>query len=192
MDPVTLLAALSGIGGIFGKKKRKYMDPAMYNQLFGAKAIGTRTQELVNQIINSPYGQQLMQSAAEQGQALQTGLNKQAAMSGFGPAGGAQSGASDFAVSAAPAAAGALQRGVRSDITQSAMPIAQGMVQREGDLALGNMAQRNAEPTMLGRLGQGAATALSGMGGGGGDYSWLRKLYGGGRGDIAGGPRSVA
>lgn len=163
MDPALMLALLSGVGGIFGKRKQKYMDPVMYNQLFGAKAIGSRTQELVNQIINSPYGQQLMQGAAEQGQALQTGLDRSAAMAGFGPAGGAQSGASDFAVAAGPAAVGALQRGVTSDLWKNAMPIAQGMVQREGDIALGNLAARNAEPTMLGRLGQGAAAALSGM-----------------------------
>lgn len=163
MDPMTMLAALSGIGGIFGRKKQKYLDPAMYNQLFGAKAIGARTQELVNQIINSPYGQQLMQGAAEQGQALETGLNRQAAMSGFGPAGGAQSGASDFAVAAGPAAVGALQRGVTSDLWKNAMPIAQGMVQREGDLAMGNLAAQNAEPTMLARLGKGAAAAMAGM-----------------------------
>lgn len=164
MNPLLLLSGLSALGGIFGRKKQKYMDPAMYNQLFGAKAIGTRTQELVNQIINSPYGMQLMQQAAEQGQELQTNLNKSAAMSGFGPAGGAQSGASDFAVAAGPAAVGALQRGVTSDLWKNAMPIAQGMVQREGDLALGNLERQNAEPTMLGRLGQGADAALSGAG----------------------------
>jgi hypothetical protein len=118
----------------------------------------------VNQIVNSPYGQQLMQQAAVQGQGLQTGLDKQAAVSGFGPAGGASSGASDFGVSAGPQAVGALQRGVTGDLWKNAMPIAQGMVQREGDIALGNLAEQNAEPTMLSRLGQGAAAALSGAG----------------------------
>jgi len=174
-----ILGGLSALGGIFGKRKQKYMDPTMYNQMFGAKAIGQRTQELVNQIANSPYGQQLMQSAAAQGQDLQTGLNKSAAMAGFGPAGGAQSGASDFGVAAGPAAVGSLQRGVLSGLTQSAMPIAQGMVQNEGNLALGNMAAQNAEPTMLGRLGSAAGTALSGASSGAyGD--WMKKLTGGG------------
>jgi hypothetical protein len=164
MNPLLLLSGMSALGGIFGRRKQKYMDPAMYNQMFGAKAIGSRTQELTNQILNSPYGQQLMQSAAEQGQGLQTGLNKEAALAGFGPGGGATSGASDFGVAAAPQAVGSLQRGVTSDIWKNAMPIAQGMVQREGDLALGNLAQQNAQPTMLGRLGQGAAAALAGAG----------------------------
>jgi hypothetical protein len=158
-----VLGGLSALGGIFGRRKKKYMDPAMYNQLFGAKAIGNRTQELVNQIANSPYGQQLMQSAAEQGQALQTGLNRGAAVSGFGPAGGAQSGASDFGVAAAPAAVGALQRGVTSNLWANAMPIAQGMVQREGNIALGNLAEQNEEPTLLGRVGNAASAALAGM-----------------------------
>ena len=172
-----ILGGLSALGGIFGRKKQKYMDPAMYRQLYGPKAIGQRTQELVNQIINSPYGQQLMQGAAEQGQNLQTGLNKQAAMSGFGPAGGAQSGASDFGVAAAPQAVGALQRGVTSNLWANAMPIAQSMVQREGDLALGNMAAQNAEPTWLSRVGQAASGALAGMNtSNGGQMDWASML----------------
>lgn len=158
-----ILGGLSTLGGIFGRKKRKYMDPNMYNQLYGAQAIGKRTQELVNQIINSPYGQQLMQGAAEQGQALQTNLNRSAAMSGFGPAGGAQSGASDFGVAAAPQAVGALQRGVTSNLWANAMPIAQQMVDREGQLALANMEAQNNEPSLLGRIGQAASGVMSGM-----------------------------
>jgi len=178
-----ILGGLSTLGGIFGRRKQKYLDPAMYNQLYGAKAIGERTQQLVNQIINSPYGQQLMQGAAEQGQGLQTGLNKAAAMAGFGPAGGAQSGASDFGVAAAPQAVGALQRGVTSGLWQNAMPVAQGMVDREGQLALANLAAQNAEPTMWGRIGQAASATMSGMGGGGGGMDWasmLKRLTGGG------------
>jgi len=164
MNPLLLLSGLSALGGIFGKKKQKYMSPEMYNQMFGAKAMGARTQELVNQIINSPYGQQLMQNAAEQGQDFQTNLARQSAISGFGPAGGATSGASDFAAAGGGGAVSALQRGITSDLWKNAMPIAQGMVQREGDLALGNLASQNAQPTMLSRLGEGAATALSGAG----------------------------
>jgi hypothetical protein len=157
-----ILGGLSALGGIFGRRKQRYMDPGMYNQMFGAKAIGERTQQLVNQIANSPYGQQLMQSAAEQGQGLQTGLNKAAAMSGFGPAGGAQSGASDFGVAAAPQAVGALQRGVTSNLWANAMPIAQGMVGNEGQLALSNLEKQNAEPTLMGRIGQAASAAMGG------------------------------
>lgn len=176
MDPITILAGLSALGGVFGRRKQKYMDPNMYAQLFGPKAIGKRTQELVNQIINSPYGQKLMEGAAVQGNQLQTNINRSAAAAGFGPAGGAQSGASDFGVSAGPAAVAALQRGVTSNLWQNAMPIAQGMVQREGDLALGNMAAQNAEPTMWGRVGNAASAAMSGAGGG--DFDWTSVLKG--------------
>ena len=169
-----LLSGLSALGGIFGKK-RKYMDPFMYNQMFGARAIGKRTQEIVNEIANSPYGQQLMQQAAEQGQQLQTNLNRAQATAGFGPAGGAQSGASDFGVAAAPQAVGALQRGVTAGFTEKAMPIAQQLVANEGQLHLNNLQAENEEPSMLGKLGGAAATALSGMSGG--NYGdWMKSL----------------
>lgn len=182
-----ILGGLSALGGIFGRKKRKYMDPAMYNQLYGAKAIGDRTQQLVNQIINSPYGQQLMQGAATQGQELQTGINRSAEQAGFGASGGAQSGASDFGVAAAPQAVGALQRGVTGNLWQGAMPIAQQMVNREGQLALDNMESQNNEPTLMGRIGQAASGVMSGMGGG--DMDWagmLKKLRSGGGGGTMG------
>jgi hypothetical protein len=178
-----ILGGLSALGGIFGHRKRKYLDPQMYNQLYGAQAMGKRTQELVNQIVNSPYGQTLMAQAGQQGQALQTGLEGAAARSGFGPAGGASSGASDFSVAAAPQATNALQRGVTSDITRSAMPIAQGMVNREGELALANLADQNAQPTLMGRIGQAASGAMSGMTSGNVDWAdMLKKLQAGGTG----------
>lgn len=158
-----ILGGLSTLGGIFSHRKRKYMDPAMYSQLYGPQAVGKRTQELVNQIVNSPYGQSLMQGAAQQGQALQTGLEGSAARAGFGPAGGAQSGASDFAVSAAPQAGAALQRGVTSGLWQNAMPIAENMVNQEGQLALSNLADQNAQPTPWGRIGQAASGAMAGL-----------------------------
>jgi hypothetical protein len=184
-----LLGGLSALGGIFGRRKQKYMDPAMYNQMFGAKAIGSRTQELVNQIINSPYGQKLMQGAAEQGQSLQGNIARSAAEAGFGPTGGAQSGASDFAAAGAPNAVGALQRGVTSNLWQSSLPIAQGMVQNEGDLALANLEKQNAEPTMWGKIGNAASAAMAGAQGGSFDWSKLfrRRALGGGMGVSAGG-----
>lgn len=163
MNPLLVLSGLSALGGIFGRRKQKYLDPTMYNQMFGAKAMSQRAHELIQHIVNSPYGQQLMQSAAEQGQGLQTGLARQAAEAGFGPAGGAASGASDFATAAAPQAVGALQRDVLSGITQQALPIAQQMVGNEADLYMRNLAAKNAEPTTLGRIGTAAAGALPGV-----------------------------
>ena len=176
-----ILSGLSTLGGIFGRRKQRYMDPAMYSQLFGPKAIGNRTQQLVNTITNSPYGQKLMQQAAEQGQALQTGIARSQAEAGFGPAGGAQSGASDFGVAAAPQAVGALQRGVTSNLWQNAMPVAQQEVQNEGDLALSNLEKQNAEPTLMGRVGQAASAAMSGSTSQGMDWaSMLKRLKMGG------------
>jgi len=95
-----ILQGLSALGGVFGKKK-KYMDAETLRQLYGPRAIGKDTQELSNYILNSPYGQQLMASAAEQGQGLQTDMAARAAASGLSPDTGASSGASDFQVSAA-------------------------------------------------------------------------------------------
>jgi hypothetical protein len=176
-----VLSGLSALGGIFGrkKKKRRYLDPAMYRQLYGEKAVGERTQSLVNQILSSPYGQTLMQGAAEQGQSLQNQLNRSAAAAGFGPEGGAQSGASDFGIAAGPAAVGSLQRGVRSGLWANAMPLAQGMVDREGALHLSNLAAQNEEPqemNLLGQLGQAASVALPGTALAGGGADWQKLL----------------
>ena len=172
-----VLGGLSALGGIFGRKKKKYMNPQMYSQMFGPEAIGKRTQELVNQIANSPYGQQLMQGAAEQGQTFQNEMAARAAAAGLSPDTGGQSAASDFSVGAAAGAVPAMQRQVTSNLWANAMPIAQGMVDREGQLALSNLAEQNAEGgglNTLGRLGQVSSGVMSGMGGG--EMDWAKML----------------
>lgn len=183
-----VLGGLSALGGIFGRKKRKYMSPQMYAQLYGPKAVGNRTMELVNQIMNSPYGQQLMQGAAEQGQNFQSEMAARAAAAGMSPDTGGQSGASDFSVAAATQAVPAMQRQVASNMWANAMPLAQQMVDREGQIALGNLEQQNAEPTLLGQIGRAASATLAGMGGDDdGEMDWSRMLKG-----LRGGRRGFA
>lgn len=182
MNPATIGLILQGLslaGGIFGKK-RKYIDPAMLDRMYGSTAIGQHANELVNVLQNSPYGQALLQQAAEQGQQLQTGLAAARASTGQGPSGGVNSGASDFGVAAAPQAAGALQRGVKAGLWQTALPIASDLVSQERALAVGNNADQNANPTdMWGRIGGSAASALAHTPspGGGTDWAAILKKY---------------
>lgn len=131
MDPITIgtlaLQGLSAAGGIFGRK-RKHIDPEELRRRFGPAAVSRETLELANYILNSPYGQQLMASAAEQGQTLQTEMAARAADSGLSPDTGGQSGASDFAVAAGAGAQSGFERQARTGIYQSAMPLAAEMV----------------------------------------------------------------
>lgn len=142
---------LGALGGLFGKKK-KYIDPEELKRRYGPQAIAGDTTALAQFILNSPYGQQLLANAAEQGQSFQNEMNSRAAASGLGPASGAQSGTSDFATSAAGQAQGSLERGVRSGIFEAAMPIAAQQNARFAELALANQNARNAEPSMFQKI----------------------------------------
>lgn len=122
-----LLQGASLAGGIFGKK-RKFIDPEYLRSTFGPAAVTKDAQELANYLLNSTYGQQLMASAAESGQQFQTNLNAAAAQSGLDPSSGGESGASTFATAAAPQAQASFERGVKSNIFQSALPVAAQMV----------------------------------------------------------------
>lgn len=122
-----MLQGASLMGGIFGKK-RKHIDPEMLRQKFGPRAAAQDAQEIAQYILNSPYGQQLMASAAEQGQTFQTEMAGRAAQSGLDPSSGGQSGASDFAMSGAAGAQSGFERATKGNIYQSAMPIAADMV----------------------------------------------------------------
>jgi hypothetical protein len=153
---------MSALGGIFGKKK-KHMDSEALRQMFGPRAIGKDTQELSNYILNSPYGQQLMASAAEQGQGLQTDMAARAAASGLSPDTGASSGASDFQVSAATQAQTGLERGVKAGITSSAMPIAADLVGGRMQAALQAQSEKNAEPSTMQRIAAAAGQVAAGM-----------------------------
>jgi hypothetical protein len=114
---------LNALGGIFGKK-RKYVDPEMLRRKYGPDAIAADTQRIANNILNSPYGQQLLAHAAVSGQQLQSNLASNAAASGMGNGSGASSGASDFAAATAPQAQAALEGQTRAGVWQSAMPLA--------------------------------------------------------------------
>lgn len=117
------LQAASMAGGFFGKK-RKHIDPEYLREHFGARAMSEETQNLVNSLQNSPYGQQLLATAAEQGQGFQQQMAAKAAASGLDPSSGGQAGAGDFATSAASQAQTGLERNVKAGFYQTAMPIA--------------------------------------------------------------------
>ena len=153
---------LSALGGIFGKKK-KYMDPEEYQRRFGGKALADETQQIANFILNSPYGQQLLTSAAEGGQQFERDTAARAAASGMGPGTGAESGASIFASGAAGQASNALRTGVKADVLKTALPIAAQNVRGYGQLALSNLAEQNQEPSTFQKIAA-AGGQLAGTG----------------------------
>jgi len=131
-DPVSLaLGGASLLGGVFGKK-RKHIDPEYLRAHFGPQAIAKDTTELANFIMNSPYGQQLLASAAESGQNFQTDMAARAAASGLDPSSGGQAGAGDFATSAAGQAQNTFERQTKQGFYEAAMPLAaQGVTARQ-------------------------------------------------------------
>lgn len=150
---------LNALGGIFGNKK-KYIDPEELKSKYGPAAIAGDAQKMMQFILNSSYGQQLMSTAATQGQDLQTNMAANAAASGMDPSSGASSGASTFAAAAAPQAQAGLERGVKSNILQAAMPIAAQQNAGYAQLALANNAERNATPSMFQRIAAAAGPAI--------------------------------
>jgi len=130
MDPITaVLSAASLAGGIFGSK-RKHIDINWLKQKFGAKAVSDETVQLFNHILNSPYGQQIISSASEQGQQFGRNVNQASAAAGLSGGGaGAESGTGIFATSAAQGATDAFQREAKAGMYQTAAPIAQQLVQ---------------------------------------------------------------
>jgi hypothetical protein len=163
--PTALLTAapyiLNGLGAIFGKK-RKYIDPQYLHDKFGPDEIAADTQRIANNILNSPYGQQLMAHAATGGQQLASNLASNAAASGMGNGSGATSGASDFAAATAPQAQAALEGQTRAGIWQSAMPLAAGLNQNLSNVAERGGVYNNEQPStfekIAGAAGQWAAS----------------------------------
>lgn len=142
---------LNALGGVFGRKK-KYIDPEELRRKYGPRAIAQDAQQLQQFILNSPYGQQLLATAAEQGQGLQTDMASRLAGAGLSPDSGGQSGAGDFAASAATQAQAGLERGVKSDVLRTAMPIAANMEQGYQQQAIDNQAQRNLDPSTFQKI----------------------------------------
>ena len=155
-----ILQAVSMLGGLMGGKK-KYLDPNIMKQKYGARAVAADTQELANQILNSPYGQQLMKSAATSGQGLQSEMAARAAQSGLDPSTGGESGASTFASGAASQAQSGLESGVKSDIWKSAMPIAAQQNQAAMAQEYANQETKNAQPSMWQNIGSAAGNAAA-------------------------------
>jgi len=173
MDPVTLTLMAASMGGgllqSLGGKKNK-IDPEWLKKHFGAERVNSEMVALFNQLINSPYGQSLLANAAEQGNQFQTDVSRRAAAAGFGPTGGAESGASIFSQAASGGAVNALQRGVRADMMEAALPIAQQIVNSQMNAAVNAQMQDQAQPSgmqMFGaQLSRGADAALAaGVGG---------------------------
>jgi len=142
---------LNALGGIFGNKK-KYMDPEMMRQKYGPAAIAKDTQSISNFILNSPYGQELLKSAAESGQQFQGDVASKSAASGLSPDTGGESGASTFAAAAAPQAQAGLERGVKANVWQAALPIAAGQNANYAALEQSNMAAQNQEPSVFQKI----------------------------------------
>lgn len=165
MDPVTIglvaMSALGKLGGIFGAKKRTQLSPEMLKSMFGAKAITDEQMELFNRAMNSSVGQQLMTSAAQQGQEFQTNEQRAAAEAGLGPSGGASGGADVFAGAAGASAQGNLQRSMQSSLMQSMLPIAQQLVSDRMQAWLRDRDQYLGQTTRF----QDIMGAVSGLGG---------------------------
>jgi hypothetical protein len=155
-----VLQGLSALGGIIGKK-HQYVDPEKLREKYGAAAIARDAMKHYNAILASPYGRQLMASAAASGQEMQTDLAANTARAGLGPGTGADSGSSVFAASAGPQIQASLERRERGNIWQQALPIAAAENQRLAELEISNNAERNAQPNAWQRLGSAAATAAS-------------------------------
>lgn len=153
---------LNALGGIFGKKK-KYIDPEELRQKYGPAATAHDAQQLSNYILNSPYGQQLLSSAANSGQEMQTQLASNAAQSGLSPDSGGSSGASDFAAAAAPQAQASLERGVKANVWQAAMPIAAQQNAGYQALAIANNDAQNNEPSTFQKIAGAAGAAAGGF-----------------------------
>lgn len=155
-----IMQGASLLGGLIGKKQQK-IDPEYMRSHFGAGAIANEAQNMANSILSSGYGQQLMSSAATQGQQFATDMAAKAAASGLSADTGGQSGVGDFATSAAGQAQAGLERGVKSDVYASAMPVAaQTIAQQRADYEQARQ-EANAQPSMWQKIGTAAGQVAS-------------------------------
>jgi hypothetical protein len=163
--PAALLTAapyiLNGLGAIFGKK-RKYADPEELRRRFGPDAINADAMKLYNNILSSPYGQNLLRQAATSGQTAEGNLASNAAASGMGNGSGATSGASDFATATAPQIQGSLESTQKAGMWQGALASATGLNQNLAGVAERGQIYNNEQPSpfekIAGAAGQWAAT----------------------------------
>jgi hypothetical protein len=161
-----LLGGIQMFGGLFGGKKKKYVDPEYLRQKYGPEAIARDTQTIANNILNSPYGQQLMAQAGISGQQLQSNLASNAAASGMGNGSGASSGASDFAAATAPQAQGSLESQTKAGVWQAALPQAAALNNNLMGVAERGQEYNNAnqQPSFFQKLAAGAGQWASTLG----------------------------
>ena len=150
-----ILQGLSALGGIFGKDNR-YVDPEKLRKLYGAQAVTRDAMQYYNQILASPYGRQLMDSAANSGQEAQTQIAANAAASGLDASTGGESGASTFTTGVAPQIQSGLENQGRAAIFQNAFGAA-----TNDNAALRDIAARGSRPDMWSRIGTAAAQAAA-------------------------------
>lgn len=157
-----LLQGLSMAGGIAGALRKPITPNQEYmNRMWGEGAVMDRASQLAQKITGSAYGQQLLGSAAEQGQEMQNAMNQRAAASGFGAAEGAESGASTFATGAASGAASNLMRQQQASNFQNALSQTQQNVAAERQQYLNDIQQRNARPNAWQQIGSVAGQIAS-------------------------------
>jgi len=152
-----LLAALgaAAVAGAIMKSAggKKAIDPEWLKQHFGADAVNEETIAMFNNVINSPYGQQAMATATQQGNQFESQLRAASAASGLGAGEGGQSGSSIFSESAAGGATKGLQREAKAGIFQQVMPEAANMVRSRlaAYMSSANIAQQ--QPSFMQSLG---------------------------------------
>lgn len=154
-----LLQAASLAGGIIQSKSgQPIISPKWLEQHFGTGVVGNEAMMLLNRILSSPYGIDMLANAASEGSQAETALRSASAATGLGAGGEGTSGANIFSEAAAGTAPAALQRQVRSNIFESALPVAQSIVSQRlaaymGQPALGQPTPGQKFGAALGNLG---------------------------------------
>jgi len=159
-----ILGAASLAGGIMqAAGGRKVIDPEWLKQHFGADAVNQETIDMFNNIINSPYGTQVMADAASQGSQFETALRSNTAQSGAGTGEDAKSGASIFSESAAGGTQKGLVGRARAGIYQNALSTASQLVSQRLNAYMNQPALK--QPTAMQSFGADlGAAAEKGLG----------------------------
>lgn len=166
LDDAILLAlsAASAGGAIFGNKKQKKIDPKWLEATYGPQAATAEAQEMFNRIINSPKGQQMIDTAAASGQNFGNSTQVNAAKAGLTPMGGGSSGTGVFATSAGDQASNAMMNETRSNVMSAVIPAAQQAVADRMRAYLNNQEQpdRSTESAAIWQqIGNAAGVGLS-------------------------------
>lgn len=165
-DAIMIALMAASTAGAIGGGQRKQISPEWLKAHFGAAAVNQETLDLFNNLINSPRGQQLVNSAAEAGQRFSTDVNANAAAAGLTPMGGGGSGTGVFATSAGDQASNRMVSDVQGNLMSAILPIAQQMVSDRMNAHLG-IAQQGGLPgqnsAIWQNIGNAAGTGLAFM-----------------------------